>query len=536
MSNYRRHNPNWKPVLVDPSDVASALLMTLRMRSLPEWSLRARHETRGRPQRRTIEGSLASLLVAIRTEHRAQVTVVDRVQQGFPQPVRDALGMPTHRPPELVQEAQHAQHRRYSAPQESLGRHFESLNRQLEASPFFGHYLTDEERAENYEWQHRVYDDVVAGWLPPLPAPDLLTTDATGIRSFARPWKDPDFAAIHQTPTLRDPASRIYGASGTILTGANLPGHPQYPPVAFGFRLPLPPEKDDLDLVALELLDSCWLGRGNPPVPVVADAYYPHKTDWSLNLAHRGCGMIGDLQEQDRGRKPDVMGAALIDACLHCPFARYREDLPSPKQEGQALRDYQAANRYRANFSCQVISESRETITLICPAQAGLVRCARWPKTDRLGDRFPRVDHPPPMNVVGPEVCRGPITVPRTTRWIRKTWMPYYFGGDEWRAYWSAGRPRAEGEFGYLFGSNGLDAGVGVTNWVGQARTGLVYACALAVQNLDLLRAWWVTTTARDTMPEPYRSALEADPLLWPTERQAALLPQLLAGVAHRGS
>jgi hypothetical protein len=110
--------------------------------------------------------------------------------------------------------------------------------------------------------------------------------------------------------------------------------------------------------------------------------------------------------------------------------------------------------------------------------------------------------------------------------------MPYYYGGEDWRRHWETGRPRAEGVFGYLFGDNTRRATVGVTNWVGQARTSLIYAAALAVQNLLLLRTWWYGTSAREMLPAEHRRELEQDPLLWPWDDLAALLPDLLGRVS----
>ena len=526
------HNPNWVSQPAAPFDVASALLMAARMRTLPEWESRARPDPRGRRQPRSAAGSIASLLITLKVKRAAQLTLVDRVQQGLDPPVREALGIASHSAP-LLHPAPPGRTARYGKPHEGLGRHLDRLNRQLEASPYFGAKLSDDQRAENYEWQHRVYDDIVAGWLPRLPPPDLLTVDATGIRGYARPGKDPDFSWVHQTPTHRDPVATIYGGHGSALTAVNLPGHIPYPLLTLAFRLPLPPENHHLDLVALQLLDS-WLARGNPPAIMVTDSLYPHLRDWSLNLAGRGCGMIGDLQRQDAGRKGSVKGAALIDGCLHCPFARYRDDLPSPRQEGQALADYQAANEYRARFACQVVAETPSTLTLICPAQARLVRCPLWPDSMRLGDRYPDVDDPP-ASANAPEVCRGPITVPRTTKWIRKIWMPFYYGGDTWRTYWSAGRTRAEEDFGLLFGDNAQHATVGLTNWVGQARTGLIYALDLALGNLHVVRKWWTTPGVPELLPDTYVRQLEADPLLWPQERLVALLPTILDHYATDG-
>jgi hypothetical protein len=519
MTDHTPH-PNWAPLSSSPAIWELCTQLTNRVDSFDEWSRRTR-DPRGRTQHHALRVTVTSLLVTMYQTRRAQVSLIDRIQQGLAAHDRYRLGIPSHGPPILKREKQRGKPRRWSKPHEPLIRRLSAMCDAIDYSPVYQSKLTDDERRSRREFQHRVLDDLVSGWfIGRIPYPEMLTHDATGIRGFARRGKDPDFKVVHQTATGRDDVKFISGSLGCILGGAALPSSVPFPHVALSYRLPPHDETDNAAAIALEMIDR-WRERGGPGLPLVGDSLYGHAEDLSLNLGRRGCALVTGLQTTDAGRKwPDPHGSALIDGCPHCPYTDLRTDLLLPKpNEPELDREFRDAIHLRQKFACEAVEETSEQITFICPAQAGKVRCPMWPDLASPSDfSLPRVECPPASVADAPPVCRGPITVSREAKWIRKIWMPFYYGGDEWHRYWSAGRPAAEGLFGCLFGDNVQDADVGVTNWVGQARTALVYAAALAVVNVQMLRLWFADPAIRAALPEPVVRQLECDPLLLPLD------------------
>lgn len=527
---------NWAPRIVPDWLLAAVLIMVRRMTHLDRWAAAAR-DPRGGYVHQPVKTAVASLLVTVAHYTTALVTIIDQVQQGLPPTYQAALGIKPHGAPTRMQredvdytspnpKVNWHESPRYTKPQEGLNRLFSNLGDAVCYSEYHSSELPDREREAHRALQPLVLDDVVGGWFPPLPLPLALTVDATGIRAFSRPRKDPDFDWVYQTPTGRDDVDKIWGAYGCVLAGVNPRGHYPYPAVVLSFRLPLPHEGHNLDLVALDSIDA-WLSRGGTGLPVVSDSLYPNKQRWSYNLAQRGCTMVGDLQTNDAGIKSTpVADTVIADGGLHCAYAGVR-DLPSPKQRGAALVDYLMANSYRRQFAVRTRLVTPTHIEIECPAQAGTAICALWSAKDPSQSAKPRIAAPPSARTA-PDICRGPVTVARTAKWVNKIWSPYYYGSPEWRLLWEAGRPRAEAIFGTLFSENGQRATVGITKWAGQARVSIVYAAALAVQNLFLLRTWWEEQAVRDALPSDVRARLESEPLLWPTEALSALLPELL--------
>ena len=540
----RNDRLEWAPLKAPEERLALWLTYTQRLRATDEWASSAR-DPRGRKQTRSLTGALATMLATVDLYQHAQVSVIDKLEQGLSDKALAALGIARHGPPQLNDEGEPGVNaaelpvrgkKRYTKPQERVHRHLSRLADAIEYSRFHQPDLTEGERQQRRLRQIRVLDDLVAGPLAALPTPDLLSVDATGIRGYSD--KDPDMTPTKQTPTHRDPLPWITGLSAHALVGVNLADNFLYPQVAWRFRLG---DLEDTDhaTVALELLDR-WLESGRPPRILVGDSLYQHAVDWSVRLAERGCAPVGELHPQDAGDKGvRIGGASVIDGCLHCPFSRLPA-LGSPVKEGQALDDYRRANRQRRQHACELVvdpdtdllEQTRDTLTYICPAQAMKVRCPLWPTSMELHRGHPTVEDPPPSRDRGPDVCQGPLTTSRGAHGLRKTWQPYYYGSDEWRRYFTAGRVQMEGLFGNVFSDAGPKAVIGNTNWVGQARTAWVLAASFGVVNVRLVRTWWERPQVRAALSDEVRQALDNDPLFWHHDRLRAALPDILESLA----
>jgi hypothetical protein len=87
------------------------------------------------------------------------------------------------------------------------------------------------------------------------------------------------------------------------------------------------------------------------------------------------------------------------------------EERQAHEKATKELADFKAANAERAIYACETHANANEgardpeKTRLICPAQAGKVRCTSCPMSMRLPDDRPMVVDPPEL-ATAPKACR----------------------------------------------------------------------------------------------------------------------------------
>ena len=94
------------------------------------------------------------------------------------------------------------------------------------------------------------------------------------------------------------------------------------------------------------------------------------------------------------------------------------EERQAHEKATKELADFKAANAERAIYACETHANANEgardpeKTRLICPAQAGKVRCTSCPMSMRLPDDRPVVVDPPEL-ATAPKACRQKtVTIP----------------------------------------------------------------------------------------------------------------------------
>lgn len=516
-----------------------AVLMAERSMAAPLWRLARWKDPRGRKGGATEEALLAGMYLNYWDERRLQMSRVDRRLQGLEPAVREYLGVRAHPRPQVTREGRRSRlddadrpigeyKRRESNVAEPLNRLSTAMAEPITWSRFGASARSEAERIEAWALQRALLDRIVAGFLPAsLPAPDMLSIDATGIRSFAETAEaDVDAGVVYQTPTRRDPQEILNnGYYGTAVVGRNLDTNYEYPLIAFHFVLTTWHDYGhQLDDPAILLLDSFARTRGDGLI-VVVDADYSYKLEWSRRVRNAGFNSIHDLNSVERRRPGQWHGFQTLGPELYC-FKPELTDLGSPTRDGVDLLEYNIARSEQLRYAAQILELDRDYALIICPAQgeSPTVRCACHAASLALS----RATEPTVIDSPHPgserECCRGPVTLDLASRRaFAKGFQHLPIGSDRWREYFTPGRTGVEAYWGNLFGENGGHAVVGATNWVEQAQTAWVYAVILGIENVKALRVWWYKPHVRERLPSAVREELEQDPILWPMDRLADL-------------
>ncbi len=169
------------------------------------------------------------------------------------------------------------------------------------------------------------------------------------------------------------------------------------------------------------------------------------------------------------------------------------EERQAHEKATKELADFKAANAERAIYACETHANANEgardpeKTRLICPAQAGKVRCTSCPMSMRLPDDRPMVVDPPEL-ATAPKACRQKtVTIPG---WVTsKLRQRHTWGSDAWIESY-ARRTHIEGFFGNLRDPSNQNISRGFCRVVGLVKTSLMVTFEVMAANLRILRQW----------------------------------------------
>ncbi len=321
------------------------------------------------------------------------------------------------------------------------------------------------------------------------PESSSYAIDWTDYESFARPPRkdgrcaDPEAAWGHRNVNHPGKSETFFGCYLQAVTIVKDDRGPDIPELVR--RITLASAKHDpppqiTPVIERMTKDAINIGE------LLADSGYAYREaqNFAMPIRALGAELVIDLHPNDRGMKGSHQGAILANGALYCPAtpkALFQIGPPAPAATDTELaaHDTKSEELHHYKLSALTAQDKDGYHRVICPAQAGKLRCPLRETSIALSHKHPTITNPPEH----PPTCcaQQTITVPPTVN--TKTTQKHDYPSKAHRLSY-ARRTAAERSFSKIYDPASNNISRGWCRLTGLTPNTLFLACAFVTANI----------------------------------------------------